>query len=93
MKENCRSSCPLEGVSLQGYRSDGPANCTSMRICEIRKASKMSKVRRPLTVGMLRNILNSRGASGGCLHGGASFKVEKAHLLHEERVRRTANMN
>ena len=34
-------------------------------------------------------LLYSRGASGGSLHGGASFKREKASfkLLHENRVR------
>ena len=34
----------------------------------------------------------SSGASGGSLHGGASLKVEKAHLPYEKRVRRTAGM-
>ena len=34
---------------------------------------------------------NSSGAAGGSLHGRASFKVEKAFLLHG-RVRRTAKM-
>ena len=34
----------------------------------------------------------SSGASGGSLHGGASFKVEKAHFAACKRVRRTATM-
>ena len=36
-----------------------------------------------------RNYLSS-GASGGSLHEGASFKVQRLILLHEERVWRTA---
>ena len=34
----------------------------------------------------------SSGASRGCLHGGASFKVERLILLQETRVRRTTKM-
>ena len=33
----------------------------------------------------------SSGASGGCLHGGASFEVESAHFTARQMVRRTAN--
>ena len=33
---------------------------------------------------MLDNVPWSSSASGGSLHGGASLKVEKANLLHEE---------
>ena len=34
----------------------------------------------------------SNGISRGCLHGGASLKVEKARFAADKRVRRTAKI-
>ena len=48
-------------------------------------------VYRPLAITVIVNYyaslhpMPSSGASGGCLHGGASFKVEKAHFAAQKK--------
>ena len=58
--------------------------CLSISVATNRRLDKHQKSQSQIAALFCRKCPrrqpNSSGASGGCLHGGASFKVEKAHL-------------
>ena len=61
-------------------------------VCELSEPKKTAKYTPPQFCTRDVDRRFSSGASGGCLHGGASFKVGKAHFAARKRARRTAKM-